>query len=93
MRLDSLCDPQELLAVVAAFEQPAQRRRRVLQTMLHVDFVLDLPRLHQAGKRADRLRRARQIIEHEEALDPSAPGDQVEVVPRSRRRLGRVRVT
>ena len=33
---------------------------RVLKAILHVDFGLDLSRLHPAGERADRLPRARQ---------------------------------
>ena len=37
---DLVRDAQELLALVATFEQPPQRRRRVLQAMLHVDLVL-----------------------------------------------------
>jgi hypothetical protein len=36
-----------------------QRRRRVLEAILHVDFGLDPSRLHPAGERADRLARAR----------------------------------
>src|SRR5271165_4528415 len=79
---DLFRDAQELLALVATFEQPPQRRRRVLQAMLHVDLVLQLSRLHPAGERADRLRSARHIIEHDEALHPSALDDQVEVVLR-----------
>src|SRR5271165_7488858 len=85
---DLLRDAQELLALVATFEQPPQRRRRVLQAMLHVDLVLELSCLHPAGERADRLRSAQHVIGHDEALHPSAPEDQVEVVLRSRRRLG-----
>jgi hypothetical protein len=57
--LHLLRDAQELLAVVTAFEQASQRRRRVLQAVLHVDLGLDLSRLHPAGERADRLARAR----------------------------------
>ena len=85
-----LCDTQELLALVATFEQPPQRRRRILQAVLHVDLVLQLSRLHPAGERADRLGSARHVIEHDEAFHPSALDDEVEVVLRSRRRLGRV---
>ncbi len=47
-RYDLLRDAQELLALVAPFEQPPQRRRSVLQAMLHIDLVLELSRLHPA---------------------------------------------
>ena len=54
-----LRDTAELLALVATFEEPPQRRRRVLQSMLHVDLVLDLSRLHPRllGSRLPRRRR------------------------------------
>jgi hypothetical protein len=78
---------QQLLAVVATFEQPPERRRRVLQAMLHVDLILELARLDPAGERADRFRSA---IEHEKTLHASTLHDQVEVVLRSRQRLRRV---
>ena len=41
-RLRLFRDAQELLAVVAAVEQTPQRRGRILQAVLHVDFGLDL---------------------------------------------------
>jgi hypothetical protein len=58
-----LGDTKQLLALVATFEQPSERRRRVLQAMRHVDLVLELSRLDPAGESADRLCRARHIIE------------------------------
>ena len=41
-RRDLLRDTQELLAPVATFEQPPQRRRRIIQATLHVNHVLEL---------------------------------------------------
>src|ERR1700722_12546028 len=75
-----LRNAQELLALVAAFEQPSQRLGRVLEAVLHVDLGLKLSRLHPAGERRDRLGGARHVIEHEEAFHPPALHDQVEVV-------------
>src|ERR1700729_2128449 len=88
--VDLVRDAQELLALVATFEQPPQRLRRVLQAMLRVDLGLELSLLHPAGERTDRLRSARHVIEYDEALHPAALDDQVELALRSRRRLGRV---
>ena len=53
-----LGDKKQLLAFVAALEQPPQRGRRVLEAILHVDFGLNLSCLHPVGERADRLGRA-----------------------------------
>ena len=36
-----LGDTLQLRALVATFEQPPQRRRCILQAMLHVNLVLD----------------------------------------------------
>jgi hypothetical protein len=63
--VDLVRDAQELLALVATFEQPPQRLRRVLQAMLRVDLGLELSFLHPAGERTDRLRSARHVIEYE----------------------------
>ena len=49
-------------AIVKAFEEPAKRRRRVLEAMLHVDLVLDLSP-PAPSERTDRLARARHTIE------------------------------
>ena len=45
-----LRDAQELLAFVVAPDQPPQRRRRVLQAMLHVDLVLELSTCTQPAR-------------------------------------------
>src|ERR1700733_13974770 len=84
----SLRHAQELLPLVAAFEQPAQRLGRILKAVLHVDFGLELSGLHPAGERIDRLGGARQVIEHDEAFHPPALHDQVEIVFRSNREGG-----
>jgi hypothetical protein len=60
---------------------------RVLEAILHVDFGLDLSRLHPAGERADCLPHARQIIEREEAFQPSMRTDQIEIVDPLYRRV------
>ena len=83
-------DAQQLLPLVAAFEQSPQRLRRVFQAVLGVNLGLELSFMHPAGERADRFGRARHVIEYDEALHPSTLDDQVKVVLRSRRRLGRV---
>jgi len=75
-----IAELQQLLAKVCAGEQPDDRLRRILKSLLQIDLVLELAFRVPLRHFGDRLRIARHKMKYQEAFHPGFLHYQAEIV-------------